>query len=56
MVGNDRPGTFYNSVMKKIGEEQTRDFFRLFYPQVAVYNGFGAQDDPVNFACKVPTK
>ena len=24
------------------------------YPQVAVYRGSGAQDDPANFVCKVP--
>jgi feruloyl esterase len=101
---------YYKSVVKKMGEKRTRDFFRLFmvpgmghqmgtngvetfnfdsltvvmewretgkapdqlvatryqngkevgkrlicaYPQVAVYKGSGAQDDPANFTCKVP--
>ncbi len=101
---------FYNSVIKKMGEKQTRHFFRLFmvpgmghqmgtnglenfsfdslkvvtdwkqtgkapdqiiatrykngkevgkrlicaYPQVAVYNGAGAKEDPANFNCKMP--
>ena len=99
---------YYKSVVRKMGEKQTRDFFRLFmvpgmghqmgtngienftfdslkvvldwkqtgkapdqivatrykngkevgkrlicaYPQIAVYNGTGAQDDPANFNCK----
>jgi feruloyl esterase len=103
---------YYNSVVKKMGEKQTRDFFRLFmvpgmnhqmgingpenfnfdslrvvmdwqatgkapdsivatrykngkevgkrlicpFPQVAVYSGNGAGDDPANFACKTAKK